>query len=179
MPNPANPKDKIDHSADAAGYAIWTGGRRSGKSTAVKAAVEKIRGRTADMMVVDELSNIDIEAFKTLLEDTMGVPMPKFDRDTPPGCRGQLVSALLLQDHDKRLFAWFATRVDARWTLREVCRQFALEQAYKDGLDAGWRKGRYEGNRNWFIDCPYPEGSDEAKSWNDGFGDGTEDFIAW
>ena len=27
---------------------------------------------------------------------------------------------LLMQDTDRRLFQWFATRVDARWTLRRA-----------------------------------------------------------
>jgi hypothetical protein len=51
--------------------------------------------------------------------------------------------------------------------------------AYKDGLDAGWRHGRYEGNTSFFIDCPYAEGTPEYAAWQRGFGDGTEDFIAW
>lgn len=50
---------------------------------------------------------------------------------------------------------------------------------YADGLEAGHRIGRYEGCRDAFIDCPWPENSPEYKLWQDGFGDGTEDFIAW
>lgn len=26
-----------------------------------------------------------------------------------------------MQDDSKQLFAWFASRTDARWTLRQVC----------------------------------------------------------
>lgn len=53
------------------------------------------------------------------------------------------------------------------------------DDPYKDGLDAGYRKGRYEGCKDYFIDCPWPEGTPEYRLWTDGFGDGTEDFIAW
>jgi hypothetical protein len=54
----------------------------------------------------------------------------------------------------------------------------ALAEAYSDGVDAGWRKGKYEGATDT-PKCPHAEGSDEARRWWDGFGDGTEDFIAY
>lgn len=28
-------------------------------------------------------------------------------------------------------------------------------------------------------DCPYPSDSDEARKWWEGFGDATDDMIAW
>lgn len=49
---------------------------------------------------------------------------------------------------------------------------------YARGIEAGHRIGEYEG----VIEtpkCPYPEGSPENDQWYDGFGDGTEDYIAY
>jgi hypothetical protein len=50
---------------------------------------------------------------------------------------------------------------------------------YADGVSAGWRQDRYAGCKDAFIDCPWPEGTPEASEWDRGFGDGTEDFIAY
>lgn len=51
-----------------------------------------------------------------------------------------------------------------------------IEQAYSRGLDAAWRQGEYVGAVN--PANPYPAGSILAGRWDDGFGDGTEDYFA-
>lgn len=50
--------------------------------------------------------------------------------------------------------------------------------AYERGVDAALRDGEYEGVKDT-PPCPYPDGSSEAGRWWDGFGDGTEDLIAY
>jgi hypothetical protein len=49
--------------------------------------------------------------------------------------------------------------------------------AYADGLDAGWRTGRYELVTE-VPACPYTTPV-LVEAWERGFADGTEDFIAW
>lgn len=51
-----------------------------------------------------------------------------------------------------------------------------MDEAYADGLDAGWRQGRYEEVQG-VIECPYPKGTPEHDRWWEGFSDGTEDYI--
>jgi hypothetical protein len=52
------------------------------------------------------------------------------------------------------------------------------DNPYADGVAAGWLNGRYEGFKTT-PECPWPEGTPEHEDWYRGFGDGTEDFIAW
>jgi len=51
-----------------------------------------------------------------------------------------------------------------------------LIEAYSDGIDAAYRINKYAAYKT-VPDNPYPLNSAEAKAWDDGFGDGTEDFI--
>lgn len=53
-----------------------------------------------------------------------------------------------------------------------------LEDAYKDGLDAAYRSGRYEGAKD-VPKCPCAAGTPEHNQWWLAFGNGTEDLIAW
>lgn len=53
----------------------------------------------------------------------------------------------------------------------------AEADAYRDGLDAAYRVGKYS-NITTPPDCPYSEPSPESEAWWGGFGDGTEDMIA-
>jgi hypothetical protein len=48
--------------------------------------------------------------------------------------------------------------------------------AYKDGLDAAYRTGPYEGVKD-VPKCPFAKDTKEYEEWWQGFGDGTEDFI--
>jgi len=50
-------------------------------------------------------------------------------------------------------------------------------EAYGRGIEAGHRIGEYEGNDD--PQCPYPNGSKEDEAWRNGFGDATEDLIAY
>lgn len=52
----------------------------------------------------------------------------------------------------------------------------AVLLAYKDGIDAAYRVGDYEGFKT-VPACPYPTQSDTWSAWWDGFGDGTDDLI--
>lgn len=49
---------------------------------------------------------------------------------------------------------------------------------YARGWEAATRTGEYAGARS-VPDNPYPEGSEDASAWLDGFGDGTDLLIAW
>lgn len=40
----------------------------------------------------------------------------------------------LLQDDDKKLSQWFASRIDARWQVRRVCEEIERERVMKDTL---------------------------------------------
>ena len=54
--------------------------------------------------------------------------------------------------------------------------QNELAKAYARGIQAGWHTGAYEGPD--VPECPYPPG-ELNEAWHDGFGDGTEDYIAY
>jgi len=47
---------------------------------------------------------------------------------------------------------------------------------YKDGVEAAWRQGKYEGVKDT-PECPYPDGSPEFDEWWLAFGDATQDMI--
>lgn len=51
-----------------------------------------------------------------------------------------------------------------------------MSEAYNDGIEAAYRIGKYQ-NYTDIPDNPYSENSKEANDWNEGFGDGTEDFL--
>lgn len=51
-----------------------------------------------------------------------------------------------------------------------------MSEAYKDGIEAGHRINKYKDCGD-VPDNPYPENSKEYNEWEEGFGDGTEDFI--
>jgi hypothetical protein len=50
-------------------------------------------------------------------------------------------------------------------------------EIYQDGLNAGYRIEKYEGVTSRPIN-PYVKGTKEYAIWNNGFDEGTEDFIA-
>lgn len=48
--------------------------------------------------------------------------------------------------------------------------------AYKEGIDAAYRIGKYAGCKD-VPNNPFPQNSDSSIAWDEGFVDGTEDLI--
>ncbi len=54
----------------------------------------------------------------------------------------------------------------------------SIQSPYADGIDAGYRTGKYKDATDT-PPCPFPDGAKEYADWWDGFGDATEDLIAY